>query len=83
MDLAAVPCGNEQGEPIAHDGGLRLCRGVWFFIASALCVAGALRAAEVRHQQPVLIASPSIGRSIQAALLLQERGYSRILVIAE
>ncbi len=41
------------------------------------------QAAGVRHQQPVLIASPSIGRSIQAALLLQERSYSRILVIAE
>ena len=41
----------------------------------------ALRAAGLEHDQPVVLMSPSMERSVLAALLLQERGYSRILVI--
>ena len=43
----------------------------------------ALREAGMRHEQPVLLVSPALSTSILAALLLQERGYTRILVIAE
>jgi hypothetical protein len=43
----------------------------------------ALRDAGMRHEQPVLLVSPALSTSILAALLLQERGYTRILVIAD
>ena len=41
----------------------------------------ALRAAGMKHDEPVILVSPSVERSVLAALLLQERGYSGILVL--
>ena len=43
----------------------------------------ALRAAHMRHDDPVILMSPSAERAVLAALLLQERGYSRILVMRD
>jgi hypothetical protein len=43
----------------------------------------ALRGAGLGHEQPVLLVSRSAELSILAALLLQERGYSRILVVVD
>jgi len=43
----------------------------------------ALRGAGLKHAQPVLLVSRSTELSILAALLLQERGYSRILVVVD
>jgi rhodanese-related sulfurtransferase len=40
----------------------------------------ALRAAHMRHGQPVILMSPFTERAVLAALLLQERGYSKIYV---
>jgi hypothetical protein len=40
----------------------------------------ALRAAHMRHGQPVILMSPFTERAVLAALLLQERGYTRIYV---
>ncbi|HEX7558904.1 MAG TPA: hypothetical protein VF386_06885, partial [Usitatibacter sp.] len=40
----------------------------------------ALRAARMRHGQPVILMSPSTERAVLAALLLQERGYTKIYV---
>ena len=54
-----------------------------FRIPFGIEVDEALRDAGMRHEQPVLLLSPSLSRSILAALLLQERGYTRILVIAD
>ena len=41
----------------------------------------ALRASHMGHDEPVVIMSPSTERSVLAALLLQERGYSGVLVM--
>lgn len=41
----------------------------------------ALRAAHLRHEQPVILLSPSMERTMLAALLLQEHGYSYVLVM--
>jgi rhodanese-related sulfurtransferase len=41
----------------------------------------ALRAAQMRHEDPVILMSQSRERAVLAALLLQERGYSRVLVM--
>ena len=41
----------------------------------------ALRAGRLRHGEPVILLSPSMERTMLAALLLQEYGYSNILVI--
>jgi rhodanese-related sulfurtransferase len=41
----------------------------------------ALRTAGMKHDEPVILVSPSLERSVLAALLLQERGYSGILVL--
>ena len=41
----------------------------------------ALRAARLGHGEPVVLLSPSMERSMLAALLLQEHGYSHILVM--
>ena len=43
----------------------------------------ALRAAGMRHDETVILMSPSAERGVLAALLLQERGYSGILVIRD
>ncbi|MGZ5080318.1 MAG: hypothetical protein ACXWHZ_12785 [Usitatibacter sp.] len=40
----------------------------------------ALFAAHMRHDQPVILMSPPTERAVLAALLLQERGYTRIYV---
>lgn len=40
-----------------------------------------LRAAGLRHDQPVILVSPSMERTMLAALLLQEHGYSNILAM--
>jgi hypothetical protein len=40
-----------------------------------------LRAAHMRHEEPVILMSPSLERSVLAALLLQERGYTQVLVM--
>jgi hypothetical protein len=40
----------------------------------------ALRAAHMRHGQPVILMSPFTERAVLAALLLQERGYTKIYV---
>lgn len=40
----------------------------------------ALRAAHMRHGQPVILMAPSTERAVLAALLLQERGYTKIYV---
>ena len=77
----------ERTEPPANYGDLRidatipLMENGEFRIPFGHEVDEALRAARVRHQQPVILVSPSVGRSILAALLLQERGYSRILIL--
>jgi rhodanese-related sulfurtransferase len=44
-------------------------------------VDNALRSAHMWHDEPVILVSPSPERSVMAALLLQERGYTRILVV--
>ena len=41
----------------------------------------ALRAARMSHDEPVIIVSPAIDRGVLAALMLQERGYSGVLVM--
>jgi rhodanese-related sulfurtransferase len=41
----------------------------------------AMRAFGLRGNQPVIVVSPSLERSMLAALLLQERGYPRVLVL--
>jgi hypothetical protein len=51
-----------------------------FRIDFAPNVDDALRAAHMRHGQPVILMSPSTDRAVLAALLLQERGYTRIYV---
>jgi hypothetical protein len=43
----------------------------------------ALRAAGMRHDEPVILMSPSVERAVLAALLLQERGYSSVLVVRD
>jgi len=43
----------------------------------------AVRAAGMRHDETVILMSPSTERGVLAALLLQERGYSSILVIRD
>jgi hypothetical protein len=40
-----------------------------------------MRAAHVTRGRPLILTSPSIERSILAALLLQERGHSKILIL--
>jgi hypothetical protein len=40
----------------------------------------ALRAARMRHDQPVILMSPFTERAVLAALSLQERGYTKIYV---
>jgi len=40
-----------------------------------------LRSAQVRHNEPVVLLSPSMERSMLAALLLQEHGYSYVFVM--
>lgn len=42
-----------------------------------------LRAAHMRHEEPVILMSPSAERAVLAALLLQERGYTQILVMQD
>jgi hypothetical protein len=44
-------------------------------------VDAALRAARMSHDEPVIIVSPAIDRAVLAALMLQERGYSGVLVM--
>ena len=44
-------------------------------------VDAALRAARMTHDEPVIIMSPAIDRGVLAALMLQERGYSGVLVV--
>lgn len=51
-----------------------------FRIDFAQNVDEALRAAHMRHGEPVILVSPSAERAVLAALLLQERGYTRIYV---
>jgi rhodanese-related sulfurtransferase len=41
----------------------------------------ALRGSGLRHNQAVILMSPSIHRAILAALLLQERGYSQVMLL--
>jgi rhodanese-related sulfurtransferase len=41
----------------------------------------ALRAARMKHDEPVILVSRSLDSSVLAALLLQEHGYSGILVL--
>jgi hypothetical protein len=41
----------------------------------------ALRAARMTHDEPVIIMAPAIDRGVLAALMLQERGYSGVLVM--
>jgi rhodanese-related sulfurtransferase len=55
--------------------------GMDFRIDFADKVDDALRAARMGHDEPVILVSPSVERSVLAALLLQERGYSGILVL--
>ena len=43
----------------------------------------ALRAAHMAHDDHVILMSPSTERSVLAALLLQERGYTGVLVVAD
>lgn len=43
----------------------------------------ALRAAGMGHDEPVILLSPSIEHSVLAALLLQERGYTAVLVVRD
>lgn len=42
-----------------------------------------LRDAHMRHDDPVILMSPVPERAVLAALLLQERGYTRILVLRD
>jgi hypothetical protein len=37
----------------------------------------------MRHEEPVILMSPSAERGVLAALLLQERGYTQILVMKD
>jgi rhodanese-related sulfurtransferase len=43
----------------------------------------ALRAARLKHDAPVMLVSQSMERSMLAALLLQERGYSRVFIVRD
>ena len=52
-----------------------------FRLDFALKMDDALRAAHMRHDDPVMLMAPTAERAVLAALLLQERGYSRILVV--
>src|SRR3954447_18056409 len=40
-----------------------------------------LRAAHLKHGEPVILLSPSMERSMLAALLLQEHGYSHVYLM--
>jgi rhodanese-related sulfurtransferase len=55
--------------------------GMEFRIDFAEKVDEALRAAHMGHDEPVILMSPSTERSVLAALLLQERGYTDIYVM--
>lgn len=52
-----------------------------FRIGFADEVDNVLRASRLGHAQPVLVISPSMERSVLAALLLQEHGYSQVLIV--
>jgi hypothetical protein len=43
----------------------------------------AMRASRMAFDDPVIVTSPSVEQSVMAALLLQERGYSNLLVVAD
>ena len=79
----------ESTEPAATRGGMQADARIPFTeqgefrIPFGNEVDDALRGAGLKHEQPVLLVSPSTERSILAALLLQERGYSRILVVVD
>lgn len=43
----------------------------------------ALRASGMSHDEPVILLAPSLEQSVLAALLLQERGYTAVLVVRD
>ena len=43
----------------------------------------ALRATRMGHDEPVILLAPSLEQSVLAALLLQERGYTAVLVVLD
>jgi len=42
-----------------------------------------LRARHGRHDDPLIVIAPTVGRAVLAALLLQEHGYSKVFVVRD
>jgi rhodanese-related sulfurtransferase len=64
-----------EANPLAQSPGLEIR------IQFANEAEDAMRAAHLQANEPVILVCPSLERSMLAALLLQERGHSRILVL--
>lgn len=75
---AGLAIGADVRAPFVERGSVP---GMDFRIDFADKVDEALRAARMNHEEPVILVSRSLDSSVLAALLLQERGYSGILVL--
>src|SRR5262249_1253554 len=77
-DVAAV--GTDLKAPFVESEGPP---GPRFHTDSADKVDAALRAAGMGHNEPVILLAPKLRHAVLAALLLQERGYTGVLIVRD
>jgi len=79
-ETAGTAFGSDVKAPFVESRGPN---GMTFHADFADKVDDALRAARMGHDEPVILLAPSLEQSVLAALLLQERGYTAVLVVLD
>jgi hypothetical protein len=79
-ETAGTAFGSDVKAPFVESRGPT---GMTFHVDFANRVDDALRAAGMGHDEPVILLSGSVEHSVLAALLLQERGYTAVLVVRD